>query len=412
MKGNIIVLDIETTGDNYLVDEICQMSYLILDNDFNIVSHKNFFFKVDYVYFKSNKRKLNIDKLAELSNNKRFEDNYDEIFRDLNNGLIIAHNIEHDINYINSEFLRVNNKNTFIYDYFCTMEHYTNILKIETDRGYKYPKLIEIMPHLNIKRGDIFTKAKDIFEMEDSEIDFHDSRVDCMATYLVAIKTKELINKIEVADISYINKINEDEFKENNVDYNDKYELDYEEYDDTKEKYIERKRFKIPKFVFVVILILFMFWGFNYLENYLNESSDINIEEDSLRTEVSEYLSELCYRMNEEQDDFTVDYYITQSGMYMLRINYLNDDCNSYQTENKFLANSMWSQVTNLHFDDLRTLSKNFANEMKYEFGIEHTCVKLTHIGLDFDSGNQVDFIARNGVIDYYDVDNSQINHM
>ena len=34
---NIIILDVETTGPDYLLDEIYQMSYIVLDKDFNIV---------------------------------------------------------------------------------------------------------------------------------------------------------------------------------------------------------------------------------------------------------------------------------------------------------------------------------------------------------------------------------------
>ena len=48
--------EIETTGENHLIDEICQMSYIILNDKFERLNSKNFFFKVDYVHFKSKKR--------------------------------------------------------------------------------------------------------------------------------------------------------------------------------------------------------------------------------------------------------------------------------------------------------------------------------------------------------------------
>ena len=157
-----IILDIETTGENHLIDEICQMSYIILNDKFEILNSKNFFFKVDYVHFKSKKRKLNIEELQQLSNNKTFKDNYNEIFSDLNNSFIVCHNSKHDLDFIKSEFTRVDNNKQFIYQEFCTMEHYTDILKIPSDSfKYKYPKLIEIMPYLNIKRGDIYRKSKE-----------------------------------------------------------------------------------------------------------------------------------------------------------------------------------------------------------------------------------------------------------
>ncbi|MBP3928773.1 MAG: hypothetical protein J6D47_04275 [Peptostreptococcaceae bacterium] len=41
-----IILDIETTGENHLIDEICQMSYIILNDKFEILNSKNFFFRL------------------------------------------------------------------------------------------------------------------------------------------------------------------------------------------------------------------------------------------------------------------------------------------------------------------------------------------------------------------------------
>ena len=191
-----IILDIETTGENHLIDEICQMSYIILNDKFEILNSKNFFFKVDYVHFKSKKRKLNIEELQQLSNNKTFKDNYNEIFSDLNNSFIVCHNSKHDLDFIKSEFTRVDNNKQFIYQEFCTMEHYTDILKIPSDSfKYKYPKLIEIMPYLNIKRGDIYSKSKELFDIDDSDLDFHDSRVDVVSTYLIAINTTEVLKQ-------------------------------------------------------------------------------------------------------------------------------------------------------------------------------------------------------------------------
>ena len=193
---NIVILDVETTGDNHLIDEISQISYIVLDSELNIIKAKNFFFMVDYVYFKSNKKKLDIEELKRLSNNKTFKDRYDEIFNDLNDNLIVCHKCEHDINYLKSEFMRVDKDNSFRYEEFCTMKYYTDILKIpSTNYGYKYPKLIEIMPYLNIKRGDINNYSKSIFNLSDSEIILHDSRVDVVVTYLITIKTEEIVNK-------------------------------------------------------------------------------------------------------------------------------------------------------------------------------------------------------------------------
>lgn len=215
-----IILDIETTGDNYLIDEICQMSYIILDDNFKVISCKNFFFKVDYVYFKSNKKKLNIEGLKLLSDDKRFKDRYYEIFNDLNDSLIIGHNLKHDIDFIKSEFTRVNNKKVLKYKGFCTMEYYTDFLRIPSKKyGYKYPRLIEIMPYLNIKRVDINKKVQELFGLNEDEIEFHDSRVDVVSTYLIAKNTQDSIveSKLKID-------VNKDKIKYNNhdvtIDYN------------------------------------------------------------------------------------------------------------------------------------------------------------------------------------------------
>lgn len=216
---NIVILDVETTGANHLIDEVCQMSYIVLGSDLSIVEAKNFFFMVDYVNFKSDKKKLNIDELKSLSNNKTFKDQYKEIFNDLNNNFIVCHKCEHDISFVKSEFMRCDNKNNFVYEEFCTMKYYTDILKIPSEKfGYKYPKLIEVMPFLNIKRGDIYSSCKQIFNLT-NEITFHDSRVDVASTYLVAIKTGEIINRYK----DYLNKsinntqINKHENLEDNI---------------------------------------------------------------------------------------------------------------------------------------------------------------------------------------------------
>lgn len=212
---NIVILDIETTGGNYFIDEICQMSYIILNKSLDIIKTRNYFFDVDYVHFKSNKMKLNKENLKYLSNYKSFKDNYDEIFNDLNKNLIVCHNCQHDLNFLRSEFMRANNKNNFKCKEFCTMTHYTEVLKLNSENyKYKYPKLIEVMPYLNIKRGDINSYCKKIFDLSEEEIQFHDSRVDSVSTYLIAIKTPELIKK-------YKEVINEeiDYMRENDVYY-------------------------------------------------------------------------------------------------------------------------------------------------------------------------------------------------
>lgn len=212
---NIVILDLETTGDNCYVDEICQLSYIILDKNLNIIKSKNLFFKVDYVHFKSNKKKLQIDELRVLSNNKTFKDNYDEIFKDLNNNIIVCHNTKHDIDFIRSEFTRINNSVKFTYEEFCTMKYYKEILKLKGNRStYKYPKLTEIMPYLNIRRSDIIENVKEIYDINNECVDFHDSRFDVVATYLIVIKTEDIIKRLNRnSDKTNITKRNNSTYK-------------------------------------------------------------------------------------------------------------------------------------------------------------------------------------------------------
>lgn len=181
MLSKILFFDTETTGLN--PGDICQLSYIISDNE--DIQAKNFFFTVDYVEPGAQRiHGLSVERLKQLSNNKRFKDNFSEIKDDFNSVNIIAgHNISFDIRFIKSEFSTCN----YNYDYdesFCTMRNFTSICKIPKAKGigYKWPTLEELTDFFGVKHKDIVNASKELFNCND--IGFHDARYDIVATYL------------------------------------------------------------------------------------------------------------------------------------------------------------------------------------------------------------------------------------
>lgn len=193
-----IIFDTETTGLNSFADQIAQLSYIIINDDYEIKTAKNFYFSVDYVEAGASRvNGLTKKRLEELSEGKKFEDFADEIYEDfLNAKVSIAHNLPFDLSFLRQEFKRLEyDTDTLDEDkeYLCTMDRYTDILKIEHKYyGYKYPRLDEVMWKLNVSREYISNMANDIFEIED--IGYHDARFDIVAT-LIAYKSLEHIEK-------------------------------------------------------------------------------------------------------------------------------------------------------------------------------------------------------------------------
>ncbi|MFR5132772.1 MAG: 3'-5' exonuclease [Terrisporobacter sp.] len=194
-----LIFDTETTGLNPYGNQIAQLSYLMIDDNYEVKTAKNFYFAVDCVEAGASEvNGLTKKVLDELSEGKKFKDFSNEIYEDfLNAETLIAHNLEFDLNFIRQEFKRLDynvdaldeNK-----EYLCTMNIYTDILKIEHKYyGYKYPRLDEVMSRLDISRKYISNIANDIFRIED--IGYHDARFDIVAT-LLAYKSLENIEKI------------------------------------------------------------------------------------------------------------------------------------------------------------------------------------------------------------------------
>lgn len=182
-----VILDTETTGFNSWEEQIAQLSYIILNENYEIETSKNFFFTVDSMSPGAERvHGLSIKKLHELSNGKQFKDSANEIFNDISRSTIICHNVAFDIPFINEELSRVDLKSG-ISDTICTMNYYTDICKIPGYYGdYKWPKLTEVLDYKDIEYSYISEKTKDIFKLE-YDCGAHDSRWDVAATYEIFI---------------------------------------------------------------------------------------------------------------------------------------------------------------------------------------------------------------------------------
>ena len=185
-----VILDTETTGLYPGYNQIAQLSYVILDESNDIVASKNYYFQVDRMDKDAESvHGLSVPLLRELSLGKTFEDNIDEIYHDINNAdLIICHNANFDIGFIKSEFNRLDKEFTYN-EKFCTMQYYTDILKIEHYYGYKWPKLEEVIDYLDIDEDRLTEATKSLFSIASSDISYHDSRLDVSATTEIYIKT-------------------------------------------------------------------------------------------------------------------------------------------------------------------------------------------------------------------------------
>ena len=174
----VVILDTETTGFKTEINQIGQLAYLIIING-EVKSKKNFFFTVDKMdKGAENTHGFSIEKLKSLSNGKRFSHYAQEIFEDLDEAMIVCHNSQFDIPFIQIEFerigVRIKPQNIF-----CTMKYYTNVLKIKNSYGYKWPTLTELLDYYGINSIDIKRKMN-IFYGETS--DAHDARWDIIAT--------------------------------------------------------------------------------------------------------------------------------------------------------------------------------------------------------------------------------------
>lgn len=194
-----IIFDTETTGLRCYENQVAQLSYMMINDKYEVQNAKNFYFSVKYVEPGASKiNGLDDEILEKLSEGKEFRYFAEEIYKDfLNAKTLIAHNLSFDLGFIEEEFNRLD------YDidklkkdklYCCTMDVYTHYLQIEHEYyGLKYPRLDEVMSRLSIDDEYIENLTKTIFKVDSNK--YHDSRFDIVATF-IAYKSLDCINEI------------------------------------------------------------------------------------------------------------------------------------------------------------------------------------------------------------------------
>ena len=182
-----IVFDTETSG--FRPGNICQLAYII-DDDGSITG-RNYFFKVDYVEPGAERvHGFSVEALGALSGGQAFGTRARSICDDfIACPIWVAHNFYFDNSFLLAECKR-NGIMIAAEQYFCTMRHYTPIMKLPPNPAklgasqYKYPSLSELMAFIGVSDDETAELAGDLFDWGDSGLCRHDARFDCAATYL------------------------------------------------------------------------------------------------------------------------------------------------------------------------------------------------------------------------------------
>jgi DNA polymerase III epsilon subunit-like protein len=181
-----VFIDTETTGIN--PGKIVQLTYIIEENKV-FTEAKNFFFMIEDGEMEAGAEKVHgfsVEKLAILSKGRIFEDSIYEITKDLENSIFIAHNVKFDKKFVDAEFTRLNLK-VPISKEFCTMKYFKDITELPSrdGRGFKNPKLSEVVKYYNLDSNDILKTTKKLFHT--NEVSFHDARFDTTAMYMCCL---------------------------------------------------------------------------------------------------------------------------------------------------------------------------------------------------------------------------------
>jgi DNA polymerase-3 subunit epsilon len=189
-----IIFDTETTG--FKPGSICQLAYII-DSE-GALSGSNYFFKVDYVEPGAERvHGFSAGLLAEMSGGRIFGDDAGQIVGDFSScPLWVAHNFAFDNSFLSAEFKRIGLV-LKAEDYFCTMRRFTPVVRLapawpgSNENRLKFPTLAELVDYMKISNRAIKKLARDVFNAGNSEINSHDARYDCSATYLCYKKGAE-----------------------------------------------------------------------------------------------------------------------------------------------------------------------------------------------------------------------------
>ena len=135
-----LLLDTET--NSYHPGQIAQLSYILVDEHWKFQESQNFFFTVDAMDpYAESIHGFSQERLAQLSEGKRFSDQQERLVPVLDAHTLVAHNVWFDKKFIQYEYERLG----LLYEpeTFCTMQHFTPICKIphHQNGGYKRPKL-------------------------------------------------------------------------------------------------------------------------------------------------------------------------------------------------------------------------------------------------------------------------------
>ncbi|MCK5849067.1 MAG: 3'-5' exonuclease [Caldisericia bacterium] len=189
-----LLFDFETTGFNPPGDKPVQLAYIKLNAEFAILEAKNFYFQVQEEVPESASKihGLTKDKLIELKAGT-IEEYREEICKDFTiPGIIpIAHNAQFDMKFIKEFFVQDPIK------YFCTMNYYTNIVKLPGRYGkYKWPKVSETISFLKVNESKALKECQKHYGKE--TIGFHDARFDIVCILKMVqedkVLTEALIN--------------------------------------------------------------------------------------------------------------------------------------------------------------------------------------------------------------------------
>ncbi len=176
----ILFLDTETTG--LYPGSICQLSYVMQER--GKAYAKNFFFSVDYVEPSASAvHGLTVESLEKLSDGKDFSHFVKEIEKDfLSADIVCAHNSSFDFSFLRKEFERTG-RDFFVNAEFCTMKNSVSFCALprNSQKAYKYPKLVELCAILGITDDQIAYMTKRLFGDNKG---FHDARFDTTAVFL------------------------------------------------------------------------------------------------------------------------------------------------------------------------------------------------------------------------------------